>query len=86
MQRVLDKIPLERLRDKKLRVSLLCPRCVSSRISLGFANSSDTWRSVACPKCGADIMLDSLSLVVLLEKLMPTGDERQTSAAQSPVE
>lgn len=86
MQRVLDKIPLERLRDKKLRVSLLCPRCVSSRISLGFANSSDTWRSVACPKCGADIMLDSLSLVVLLEKLMPTSDERQTSAAQSPVE
>jgi len=84
LHRIIDKVPLERLRDKQLRVSLLCPRCESAPMSLGFENSMNTWRTIACPKCGVEVMLDSMSLVLLTQNATTTVGE--TPAARSHAE
>jgi len=65
LTRILDKISLDRLRDKELKVSLLCPYCKSARIAFAEGGSPGTWEGIDCPKCGAHILLDSLSLVVV---------------------
>lgn len=65
MRRILEKMSLDRLQDKELRVSLLCPYCRSTRISFAGGESTGPWEGVDCPKCGAHILLDSMSLVVL---------------------
>lgn len=65
MSRILDKVSLDRLQDKDLKVSLLCPYCKSVRIALAGGQSTGTWDGVDCPKCGAHILLDSMSVVVI---------------------
>jgi len=65
MARILDKVSLDRLGDKELKISLLCPYCKSTRISLDSTRSTKDWHGIDCPKCGAHIMLDSMSLVVI---------------------
>ncbi len=67
MGRIVDKVPLDRLQDKELKISLLCPYCKSTRITLAGAQSSDALEGVDCPKCEAHILLDSMSLVVVKE-------------------
>lgn len=65
MARILDKVSLDRLRDKELRVTLLCPYCTSTRITFAAGHSTGPWEGIDCPKCGAHIFLDSMSLVVM---------------------
>lgn len=65
MPRILDKVNLDRLGDKELRVTLLCPYCKSTRITLDPSRSTQGMQGIDCPKCGAHVMLDSLSLVVI---------------------
>jgi hypothetical protein len=65
LPRFLDKVSLDRLGDKDLRVNLLCPYCKSTRITLAAQHSTGTLDPIVCPKCGAQVMLDSLSLVVM---------------------
>ena len=67
MPRILDKIGLDRLADKELKISLLCPYCKSTRIGLDATRSTKDWRGIDCPKCAAHVMLDSMSLVVVKE-------------------
>lgn len=65
MQPLVDKVTLDRLKDRELRMSLLCPYCKSIRISLDASRATDQWNGVDCPKCGAHILLDSVSIVVI---------------------
>lgn len=65
MPRIIDKVSLDRLLDKELKITLLCPYCRSTRITLAPEHSTETHESIDCPKCGAHIMLDSLSVVVI---------------------
>jgi len=67
-----DKVTLDRLRDRELRVSFLCPYCKSARIDLDASRSVETWNGIDCPKCGAHILLDSVSVVVIKDAVAPT--------------
>lgn len=67
MARIVDKVSLDRLRDRELRVSFLCPYCRSARITLAASQTTDDWNGIDCPKCQAHILLDSVSLVVIKE-------------------
>ncbi len=69
LQSIVDKVTLERLKDRELRVSFLCPYCKSIRIDLDASRSTDTWNGMDCPKCGAHILLDSISLVVIKDAM-----------------
>jgi len=73
MERVVDKVSLDRLRDRELRVSFLCPHCRSTRITLAATHATDDWNGIDCPKCAAHILLDSISLVVIKQGVPPTG-------------
>ncbi|MGQ0797959.1 MAG: hypothetical protein ACT4OI_08890 [Methanobacteriota archaeon] len=72
----LDKVSLDRLGDKELKINLLCPYCKSTRLTLAAQHSTGTLDPVVCPKCGAQVMLDSLSLVVMKD----ASTSRRTSA------
>ncbi|OGS48383.1 MAG: hypothetical protein A3K68_00490 [Euryarchaeota archaeon RBG_16_68_13] len=67
LSRILDKIGLDRLRDKGLRITLLCPYCKSTRLSLDGSKTTEGMEGIDCPKCGAHVMLDSMSIVVIKE-------------------
>lgn len=69
MARIVDKVSLDRLMDKELKVSLLCPYCKSARLSLASGQTANAWESVDCPKCGAHVMIDSMSLVVIKDPM-----------------
>jgi len=71
VHRVVDKISLDRLMDRDLQVSFLCPYCKSTRITLTATQTLDSWNGTDCPKCEAHILLDSVSLVVIKETLPP---------------
>jgi len=71
VHRVVDKISLDRLMDRDLKVSLLCPYCKSTRITLTATQTMDSWNGIDCSKCEAHILLDSVSLVVIKETLPP---------------
>ena len=70
MQPIVDKVTLDRLKDRDLQVSFLCPYCKSTRISLDSSRSADSWNGVDCPKCGAHLLLDSVSVVVIKEAVV----------------
>ncbi len=65
MQSIVDKVTLDRLKDRDLQVSFLCPYCKSTRISLDSNQAADTWNGIDCPKCGAHLLLDSVSIVMI---------------------
>lgn len=69
MQSIVDKVNLDRLKDRDLHVSFLCPYCKSTRISLDASRTLDQWNGIDCPKCGAHILLDSVSVVVIKDAL-----------------
>ncbi len=69
----MDKVTLDRLKDRDLHVSFLCPYCRSTRISLDSSRSIDSWNGLDCPKCSAHILLDSLSVVVIKDAVVPQG-------------
>jgi predicted RNA-binding Zn-ribbon protein involved in translation (DUF1610 family) len=71
VQSIVDKVTLDRLKDRELRVSFLCPYCKSIRISLDASRSADAWNGVDCPKCGAHLLLDSLSVVMIKDAAIP---------------
>jgi len=70
VQPIVDKVTLDRLKDRELQVSFLCPYCKSSRISLDSSRSADSWNGIDCPKCGAHLLLDSISVVVIKEAVV----------------
>ncbi len=72
MHRIVDKVSLERLKDRELRVSFLCPHCKSARITLDGSRTTDGWKEIDCPKCGVHILLDSVSLVVIKDGVPPS--------------
>ncbi len=71
MQPIVDKVSLDRLKDRDLQVSFLCPYCKSARIALDSSRSLDSWNGIDCPKCAAHILLDSLSVVVIKDGVAP---------------
>ncbi len=70
MQPIVDKVSLDRLKDRQLQVSFLCPYCRSARISLDSSQSLDSWNGVDCPKCSAHLLLDSLSVVMIKDAVV----------------
>lgn len=71
MQPIVDKVTLDRLKDRELHVSFLCPYCKSARISLDSTQSLDSWNGVDCPKCSAHLLLDSVSVVMIKDAPIP---------------
>ena len=71
MQSIVDKVTLDRLKDRDLRISFLCPYCKSTRISLDASRELNQWNGIDCPKCGAHILLDSVSVVVIKDPAPP---------------
>ncbi len=69
MQSIVDKVSLDRLKDRELLVSFLCPYCKSARIALDSSRSLDSWNGVDCPKCDAHLLLDSLSIVMIKDSV-----------------
>ena len=70
---IVDKVTLDRLLDRDLQLSFLCPYCKTSRILLDAAHSTGSLNGVDCPKCGAHILLDSVSVVVIKNSGTPNG-------------
>ena len=71
MNNAVDKVSLEPLRDRELYVSFLCPYRKSATITCEGSQTTDDWNGIGCPKCHAQILLDSISLVVIQEGLPP---------------
>ena len=69
----MNKVSLERLKDRELRVSFLCPYCNSARITREGSQTTDDWNGIECPKSHAQNLLDSISLVVIQERLPPSA-------------
>lgn len=72
MQPLVDKVTLDRLKDRELHVSFLCPYCKSIRIALDASRSTDQWNGIDCQKCGAHILLDSVSILVIKDAVTPS--------------
>lgn len=70
MRPIVDKVTLDRLKDRDLQMSFLCPYCKSSRILLDATRSLDQWNGIDCPKCRAHILLDSVSVVVIKDPIL----------------
>lgn len=71
MQPLVDKVSLDRLKDRELQISFLCPYCKSTRIALDSSRSTDSWNGIDCPKCGAHLLLDSMSIVMIKDAPQP---------------
>jgi predicted Zn-ribbon and HTH transcriptional regulator len=65
----IDKYPLDRMRDKDIKLSFDCPYCLGHRIEMNGEQELDYWTGVRCPKCKTLVVLDSLSVVTVREAL-----------------
>lgn len=63
----IDKYPLERMRDKEVKLSFHCPLCRGTRIQMSDSEDMSFWKGVKCPKCKSLILLDSLSVTIVKE-------------------
>ncbi len=70
LNRIVDKVSLDRLRDRELQMSFLCPYCKTARIVLDAAHSTGSLNGIDCPKCGVHILLDSVSIVVIRDSVV----------------
>lgn len=75
----IDKFSLDRLQKRGLELSFKCPCCSSARLWMKHKEELDFWHGVVCPKCGAKIVLDSLTLVA-----MRGGCAQQCAAGHEP--
>lgn len=74
----IEKYPLERLKDKNIKVSFDCPLCNGTRIEMRNSDDIDFWKGVKCTKCNALVLLDSMSLAVIRDEPTPKGTSRRT--------
>lgn len=63
----IEKFPLERMKDKGLKLSFSCPQCIGTRIEMNDREDISFWKGVRCPKCDSLILLDDLSVTVVME-------------------
>lgn len=70
LNRIVDKVSLDRLRDREFQISFLCPYCKTARIVLDAAHSTGSLNGIDCPKCGVHILLDSVSIVVIRDPVV----------------
>ncbi|UCD92846.1 MAG: hypothetical protein JSV43_02700 [Methanobacteriota archaeon] len=76
----IDKYPLERMRDKEVKLSFHCPLCRGTRIQMSDSEDMSFWKGVRCPKCKALVLLDNLSVTVVKED----GRARKEIPKQTP--
>lgn len=65
--RLVEKYPIERMKDKAVKLSFQCPYCRSSRIEMTCPEDMNFWRGVKCAKCKTLVVLDSLSVLAIHE-------------------
>ena len=75
--RLVEKYPIERMKDKGLKLSFQCPYCKSSRIEMSRPEDMNFWRGVKCAKCKTLVVLDSLSVLAIRENM--TREVEQTA-------
>lgn len=68
--KLIDKYPIERMKDKGVRLSFQCPYCKSWRIEMNQPEDLSFLKGVQCAKCKTLVLLDSLSVVVVREDVM----------------
>ena len=86
MGTVIDKYSLDRLQKKGLEITFKCPYCRSARLFMKQRDELDYWNGVVCPKCGSQVVLDSLSLVVMRKNgLSSNGTKPEESPAPESV-
>jgi len=67
--KLMDRYPIERMKDKDIKLSFQCPYCKSYRIEMNRPEDLSFFKGVQCVKCKALVLLDSLSVVVVRENL-----------------
>jgi len=75
MRRFVDKFPIDRMKDKALKVSFQCPYCRSSRIEMKNPDDVNFWHGVKCVKCKTLVVLDSLSVLIIREGLQEKAEQ-----------
>ncbi len=68
----IEKYPLDRMKDKSIKLSFICPQCVGTRIEMNDREDISFWKGVKCPKCDSLILLDDLSVTVVTEDIQTT--------------
>jgi hypothetical protein len=68
--KLIDKYPIERMKDKAVRLSFQCAYCKSWRIEMNRPEDMSFFTGVQCAKCKTLVLLDSFSVVVVREGLM----------------
>ena len=68
--KLIDKYPIERMKDKGVKLSFQCPYCKSWRIEMNRPEDMGFLNGVRCAKCKTLVLLDSFSVVVVREGLM----------------
>ena len=68
--RLIDKYPIERMRDKAVKLSFQCPYCKSWRIEMNRPEDMGSFTGVRCAKCRTLVLLDSLSVVVVRDGML----------------
>lgn len=63
----IEKVPLERMQKKAVRLSFNCPQCKGARIRMDDSEDTSFWKGVTCPKCKTLILLDNLSVAMVKE-------------------
>jgi len=69
----IDKYPLDRLRDRGIRLGFNCPYCQGAWLELKSPEDLDPLHGVTCYKCKAVVVLDSLSLTVIRDGVRAEG-------------
>ena len=64
----ITKFGMERLEARDVQLTFDCPNCGTARIKISSNNGSGI-EDVQCHKCHVNIILDSLSLTVINERM-----------------
>ena len=64
----ITKFGIERLESRNVQLAFDCPNCGTARINLSSNNGSGI-EDVQCHKCHVNIILDSLNLTVINERM-----------------
>lgn len=64
----IEKYPLDRMKDKHVKLSFECPQCIGTRIEMNDREDISFWKGVKCPKCSSLVLLDDLSVTVVQDE------------------
>ena len=76
----ITKFDINRLEQRNPELSLDCPNCGTARIMLYFGNGTGM-DDVKCPKCHHRIILDTLNITVINERMPAVNRSKRADLA-----